>query len=148
MKSNTNKRMVHTHSVIDQAIYEFDSTTLNNIFKTKKVSAITNCPHTDKKHYAKGMCGYCYNVHGRTNKAYNCEHTDKNIYARGLCRNCYNRLITSRQKIFKIEKVVRTQLSEEKIEWFNLNYVAYSVPYTYNSFYPIIQFKLIFLKSI
>ena len=51
---------------------------------------ITNCHHKDRKHYAKGMCNYCYHKYGRSNKASACLHTDKVVYAKGLCHLCYH----------------------------------------------------------
>ena len=38
---------------------------------------ITNCPHTNMRHYAKGMCITCYNERGRPNRAYICLHTNR-----------------------------------------------------------------------
>ena len=39
---------------------------------------ITTCPHTDRQHFAKGMCRSCYKVHGRqSGMATNCTHTDQ-----------------------------------------------------------------------
>ena len=57
--------------------------------RTKK--QITNCKHTDAKHYAKGMCNHCYHINGRktAGKARACPHTDKSNYCKGLCMNCY-----------------------------------------------------------
>lgn len=48
-----------------------------------------NCPHRDRKHYAKNMCYTCYHKLGREKKAWLCPHTYKTHYARGKCRNCY-----------------------------------------------------------
>jgi len=28
-------------------------------------NSCTLCPHPDRKHYAKGMCNYCYHTQGR-----------------------------------------------------------------------------------
>jgi hypothetical protein len=50
---------------------------------------ITNCPHIDKKHYAKNMCSNCYHNYGRDKKAWECGHTDKPHYALGICQTCY-----------------------------------------------------------
>jgi len=38
------------------------------------------------------MCYNCYHRLGRDKKAWKCEHTDKIHYARGLCQNCYHTL--------------------------------------------------------
>jgi hypothetical protein len=57
--------------------------------RNRKKREITRCPHTDMKHYAKGMCNHCYHLYGRNSLANNCEHTDKLNYAKGMCQNCY-----------------------------------------------------------
>lgn len=52
----------------------------------------TACPHTDAKHYARGMCNQCYHTYGRehkTGKATDCPHIDRPVYAKKMCRNCY-----------------------------------------------------------
>ena len=54
---------------------------------TKK--QIVDCPHTDRRYYAKGMCVNCYHRRGRTKKAWNCPHTKKTHYSKGLCKYCY-----------------------------------------------------------
>ena len=64
----------------------------------RKISKITNCPHTHKKHYAKGMCNYCYHMYGRNSKASYCKHTNRQVYAKGLCHKCYNALYYKRCK--------------------------------------------------
>jgi hypothetical protein len=35
------------------------------------------------------MCFNCYHSKGRNKKAWKCEHSDKLHYALGLCRACY-----------------------------------------------------------
>lgn len=50
---------------------------------------IRDCPHTDKKYYAKGMCVNCYHRQGRTKMAWACPHTRKTHYSKGLCKYCY-----------------------------------------------------------
>ena len=55
----------------------------------RKKKQITRCPHTDMKHYAKGMCNHCYHLYGRSSLATKCPHTDKLTYAKGMCQNCY-----------------------------------------------------------
>lgn len=61
--------------------------------KPKKVSykttPIENCPHKDRKHYAKKMCYICYIKHGRTKKAWKCKHPERVLYAKGMCKSCY-----------------------------------------------------------
>jgi hypothetical protein len=55
----------------------------------RKTKVVTSCVHTDRKHYAKGLCGTCYHKGGRTKKAWNCEHTNMIHYAKGCCQDCY-----------------------------------------------------------
>ena len=55
----------------------------------RKPERIDCCPHTDLKHFAKGMCNYCYHRYGRDKFADRCEHTDRKDYAKGKCQNCY-----------------------------------------------------------
>jgi len=54
-----------------------------SIFRKK----VNNCGHTDKPHYAKGMCNNCYHRCGRDKKPWKCQH--EKLYAAGLCQNCY-----------------------------------------------------------
>ena len=83
------------HSVmnllIDKAPIE-QIVSLDSMNQPKAVMSIENCPHKDRKHYAKGMCKYCYSLNGREAFAHKCIHRDKKTYARGLCRNCYTNL--------------------------------------------------------
>ena len=53
--------------------------------RVKKV--ITNCEHSDREFYAKGMCKNCYHKRGRNKPAECCP--KKKMYALGLCQNCY-----------------------------------------------------------
>jgi len=57
--------------------------------KKLRTKEIFNCPHTDRKHYAKNMCNNCYHKQGRVKKAWLCSHTNRPHYARGKCQNCY-----------------------------------------------------------
>ena len=57
--------------------------------RQRKMKKITRCPHTNLKHYAKGMCNHCYHLYGRISMATKCEHKDKLNYAKGMCQNCY-----------------------------------------------------------
>lgn len=52
-------------------------------------NSCTLCPHPERKHYAKGMCNYCYHTQGRVKIAKSCKHTDRLAYARGMCHSCY-----------------------------------------------------------
>lgn len=55
----------------------------------KKFTKITNCPHKDKTHYAKGMCCVCYRKINIGKLASKCEHKDKAQYCKGKCKECY-----------------------------------------------------------
>ena len=55
----------------------------------RKPGIITKCPHTNLKHFAKGMCNHCYHRYGRKSMVTNCEHKDRRNYAKGKCQNCY-----------------------------------------------------------
>ncbi len=35
------------------------------------------------------MCSNCYHIKGREKRAWKCEHSQKAHYAKGLCQNCY-----------------------------------------------------------
>jgi len=72
---------------------------------SRKTKVVTNCEHTDRKHYAKGLCSTCYHKNGRTKKAWNCEHKNKLHYAKGCCQECY---ITfhSKRGVNKLKRMV------------------------------------------
>ena len=53
--------------------------------KSRSKKSVTRCPHTEMKHYAKGMCNHCYHLYGRSSLATKCPHKDKMIYAKGMC---------------------------------------------------------------
>ena len=58
--------------------------------KISKVKVITDCQHTDRKVYAKGMCNYCYHMFGRNFKlATACKHKNRKAYAKNKCNSCY-----------------------------------------------------------
>ena len=70
---------------------------------------ITNCPHTERKHYAKGMCSSCYRKFGRNQLAWNCEHTTRLNYSIGMCQTCYlsdyhKRRITAKKEKKQLDK--------------------------------------------
>ena len=50
-----------------------------------QVKKVTQCPHPDRKHYAKNMCCSCYKRHGRSFNATKCEHKDRVHYSKGKC---------------------------------------------------------------
>jgi hypothetical protein len=69
---------------------------LNNKTEAKRTKEIINCPHNDRKHYAKvcpsliqNMCNNCYHKQGRSKRAWLCPHTQKSHYAKGKCQQCY-----------------------------------------------------------
>ena len=65
---------------------------LPNIFTEeikKKCKAVTACPHSSRKHYAKNMCNNCYHRLGRDKNAWACTHSERKHYAKGMCQFCY-----------------------------------------------------------
>ena len=68
----------------------------------KKARVNSACPHSDRKHYAKNMCNYCYHKNGRSGRATNCPHQDRPLYAKGQCHYCYllkyNKTVTYRRR--------------------------------------------------
>ena len=52
----------------------------------------TQCEHTDRPEFAKGMCRPCYEKKLTLNKpkASLCKHTDRNEHLIGLCFECYH----------------------------------------------------------
>ena len=67
---------VETHSASDKKM-------------KRRTAQVLKCPHTNQKHYAKGMCNHCYHKYGRQSNADACPHTDRLVYAKGKCQNCY-----------------------------------------------------------
>ena len=59
--------------------------------RVNKVYAVTKCPHTDQKYYAKGMCKNCYHHFGRPFLATGCEHTTRMNFAKKMCIACYHK---------------------------------------------------------
>lgn len=46
------------------------------------------------------MCNNCYHLIGRNKKAWKCSHTNKSHYALGVCQNCYQaRYVNKTRKI-------------------------------------------------
>mmetsp|Transcript_14711 Transcript_14711/g.12944 ORF Transcript_14711/g.12944 Transcript_14711/m.12944 type:complete len:291 (+) Transcript_14711:120-992(+) len=74
----------------------------------RKTKLVTKCEHTDKKHYAKGLCSSCYHKGGRTKKSWNCEHKDRVHYAKGCCQDCYILIHSKRGK-----RMLRSVIEEE-----------------------------------
>ena len=92
--------------MIDQAPID-QIVSLDSMNLPKALMSIENCIHKGRKHYAKGMCKYCYSLNGRKIFAHKCVHKDKKCYARGMCRNCYTNLkrLESRTKIKMYEQL-------------------------------------------
>lgn len=44
------------------------------------------------------MCNNCYHSNGRNKKAWKCSHTEKPHYALGVCQTCYQSKYTSKAK--------------------------------------------------
>ena len=82
----------------------------------RKTKIIVNCEHTDRKHYAKGMCSTCYHKNGRTKTAWNCEHKTELHYAKGCCQECYLIFHSKRgkNKLRKLMAQKRKNLQLEK----------------------------------
>lgn len=78
---------------------------------SRKTKMVTNCEHTDRKHYAKGLCSSCYHKGGRTKKSWNCDHKDRVHYAKGCCHECYITFHSKRGKK-KLRKFINEDLSD------------------------------------
>ena len=85
----------------------------------RKAGWIHNCPHTTKKHFAKGMCNHCYHRFGRQGYATNCKHSERMSYAKGKCQNCY---------INDYNKAKRARLSKMDVVRLNEPNIIYSTP--------------------
>lgn len=49
-------------SFFQSTIEKLSQDQLIEFFSKKRLKHVTNCPHYDKPHYAKGMCNYCYHM--------------------------------------------------------------------------------------
>lgn len=56
---------------------------------TTRIMQNTNCPHPERKHYAKNMCSACYHKTARPSRAWKCAHRSLPLYAKGRCHDCY-----------------------------------------------------------
>ena len=88
---------------------------------SRKTKVVTACEHTDRKHYAKGLCSTCYHKGGRTKLAWNCEHRDKLHYAKGCCQECYLQFHSKRGKKFNKRKALKRKQDEELNELLKLD---------------------------
>jgi len=91
----------------------------NSDSERKRTKEILNCPHTDRKHYAKNMCNNCYHKQGRVKKAWLCSHTTRPHYARGKCQNCYLNFYHKEQvskRKGKAEEMTVTAKEEDKMD--------------------------------
>jgi hypothetical protein len=61
--------------------------------KIRSMKHASGCEHTDRKHYAKGLCKHCYYTKERDEMLLpdKCKHQDKMHYSKGLCKTCYIR---------------------------------------------------------
>mmetsp|Transcript_9554 Transcript_9554/g.10758 ORF Transcript_9554/g.10758 Transcript_9554/m.10758 type:complete len:254 (-) Transcript_9554:213-974(-) len=99
---------------------EFETESLepaDKIITSKKIKKELVCGHTNKPHYAKGLCNNCYHKHGRTKKPWLCKH-DK-LYAHGLCQKCYKR--ANRRNL--LTDSVKTQIKNSSIAILNFSNV-------------------------
>ncbi len=78
---------------------------------SRKTKVVTNCEHTERKHYAKGLCSSCYHKGGRTKKSWNCDHKDRVHYAKGCCHECYITFHSKRGKK-KLRKNINEDLND------------------------------------
>eukprot|EP00331_Platyophrya_macrostoma_P032776 CAMPEP_0176434394 /NCGR_PEP_ID=MMETSP0127-20121128/16652_1 /TAXON_ID=938130 /ORGANISM="Platyophrya macrostoma, Strain WH" /LENGTH=166 /DNA_ID=CAMNT_0017817125 /DNA_START=247 /DNA_END=747 /DNA_ORIENTATION=+ len=91
---------------------------VEKVSSTKKIKKQNTCGHTDKPHYARGLCNNCYHRHGRTKKPWLCNH--EKLYAHGLCQKCYKkanrRSLANEAKEAQAPNVQIHTLSEVKVE--------------------------------
>jgi len=79
---------------------------------SKRTKDIFNCPHNNRKHYAKNMCNNCYHKAGRAKLAWKCPHQKKPHYAKGMCQTCYltqyheNKVINSIVELSSDDKII------------------------------------------
>jgi len=85
---NKNGYIIKKREIASQ-IFSSGSTAAASNESQKRTKDIINCPHTNRKHYAKNMCNNCYHKQGRAKRAWLCPHSKKAHYAKGLCQNCY-----------------------------------------------------------
>ena len=82
-----------THkNISENAVFSRPITSSKTIWKFRsrhQINTITDCPHSHRKYYSKGMCRKCYHNFGRTKLATECCHTDKPSYAKNVCKRCY-----------------------------------------------------------
>jgi hypothetical protein len=80
----------------------------------RKPGVITNCPHKNLKHFAKGMCNHCYHRYGRKGTATACKHTDRMNYAKGMCQNCYINAYNKEKRKLKAKAGIKAKAGQEK----------------------------------
>lgn len=63
------------------------------------------CPHSNRTHYARGLCASCYHRTGREKKPWNCAH--ERLYALGLCHKCYlvHNRVTKKEKQHQLNDI-------------------------------------------
>lgn len=77
---------------------------------------IIECPHTDRKHYAKNMCHNCYHRMGKSKKAYACGHPHKSHYSSGMCQNCYLAKYYLKRKQKQLAKNQETETKTDQVQ--------------------------------
>ena len=87
--------------------------------------SISECPHVNAQHYAKGMCKDCYSQNGRQKKSTQCPHTDRVAFARGLCHKCYCTWYNeSAREKRRVNRQAKRQ--EEKLKKLSMRRVQYN----------------------
>jgi len=77
--------------------------------------AISKCPHTNRKHYAKNMCQNCYHRKGKTKMATACGHPEKSHYSSGMCQNCYLAKYYLKRKAKKAQKLLEATKNKNDV---------------------------------
>lgn len=90
-----------------------------DFFESESKAMEIVCIHKDRKHFAKGLCKYCYAIKIRKSsrkKATLCQHTDKPHYSSGLCVSCYSKQLNQKKRERKQEPLVRNlvKISQKK----------------------------------
>ena len=81
-------------------------------FQRHQAKPVTQCPHKDRKHYAKNMCSSCYRRFGRNQNATKCGHNDRLLYSMGMCQTCY--MADYHQRRTKpMKKIIQKQLQKQ-----------------------------------
>ena len=57
--------------------------------RRRRLPKVNKCKHTDRRHYAKNLCGPCYRRFMHDIRATKYKHTDRLPYLLGMCQACY-----------------------------------------------------------